>query len=340
MSRGASRRVASEKNPNAGGKRELRGAHSYRRGFSHQVRSYFGHHRASLLASLRRLKENSGQTLMSSSVVAVALALPALLFVALDNLESLGERWDTEPKMSLYLHPRAQTAAIDSFMTVLRSDPRVASLHFISAEEALDEFQRLSGFGAALSGLASNPLPSVIELTFVDDAMSGAAQAKLVEELQREVLVEEASVDLAWVERFLAITALASNVVLLLALLLGVGALIAVGNTVRLIIENRKDEIIIVKLVGGTNGFVRRPLLYAGVVYGFVGGVLAWLIVSIGLVILGQATADISIAYASDFQLQGLGVKQTLGLFAVGALLGWFGAWLAVGRHLSEIEPS
>ena len=122
--------------------------------------------------------------------------------------------------------------------------------------------------------------------------------------------------------------------------LLALGVLLAIGNTIRLAIESRRDEIVVVKLVGGTDAFVRRPFLYTGWWYGAGGGVLAWLLLGLGLWGLSGPVAQLADLYHSDFRLQGLGWWPSIGLVAGSGVLGWLGAWVAVGRHLGAIEPT
>lgn len=336
MSRGASRRESSAKVTG----REALGASNSRRSLKDRFDSYIAHHQASFHATLTRLKNNALQTLLTSCVVAIALALPALLMVALNNIQAVGEQWDTEPRLSLYLHKRAKPAAIEGLLAKLNADARVKSTRFISAQDALAEFEAGSGFGSVLSGLQQNPLPAVIEISLLESNQAPKLQEAFAKELEAQVLVSEAAVDLLWVQRFLAFTEIAQRSVMFLAALLAFGALLAIGNTIRLLIENRKDEIIVIKLVGGTNGFVRRPLLYSGGAYGFVGGVLAWCIVAFVLLLLSGSVQSLAQSYQSSFTLQGLTFQQTLALVGAGTALGWLGALLAVGRHLSDIEPT
>ena len=347
MNRGASRRgpVRStdvskrEAAQRSSGKRDTKGAIAARQGLSDRLGSYFAHHRASLKAAAARITSQPVHTLLTSLVVAIAIALPAILLIALLNLQSLGDSWDTKPKLSLYLHSRAQQPAIDVLLAALDNDLRVANVRYISASDALSEFEQLSGFGVVLAGLDNNPLPASIELELHADFMRPQLQRGLAEEFEALVVVDEVAVDLQWVQRFLSITELVRQIVLFLAGLLAFGALLAIGNTVRLIIENRKDEIIVIKLVGGTNGFVRRPLIYTGGLYGFIGGVLACLIVAIGLSMLGGAVGAIAESYQSDFRVHGFGFSSAMMLMLAGTILGWLGAEFAVGRHLSKIEP-
>ncbi|WP_096085579.1 permease-like cell division protein FtsX [Agaribacterium haliotis] len=316
------------------------GASLAKRSLADNFSAWLAHHKYSFRSTLARLVADKAQTLLTSLVVAIALALPALLFLALLNLQQLGHSWDTEPKLTLYLHERASEVAIDKLLVKLRGDARIAELRYIDADTALREFEALSGFGSVLEGLEQNPLPAAVELSPAYGFQSAEAQRLLAQELAVLPLVAEADIDLAWVQRFLAITELLRQVVWFLALLLALGALLAIGNTVRLIIENRKDEIVIIKLVGGTNGFVRRPLLYTGGLYGFFGALLALLLLVLVSLLSAAKVESIAQAYNSSFSLQGLSLVQVLQLLGLGTALGWLGAVIAVGRHLSKIEPS
>ena len=316
------------------------GASRSQRKLGDALQAWLAHHRSSLASTVNRLLAAKAQTLLTSTVVAIALALPVLLMVALMNLQQLGKGWDAEPKLTLYLHERASQVAIDKLLAELQVDARIDELRYIDAATALLEFETRSGFGRILEGLSENPLPSAIEINLAAGWQSVPQQQALAQEFASLTLVSEADVDLAWVQRFLAITELLRQLVLFLALLLALGALLAIGNTVRLIIENRKDEIIIIKLVGGTNGFVRRPLLYTGSLYGFVGAALALLMVLVVSLLASPKVAAIAAAYNAQFELQGISFLHALQLLAIGTVLGWLGAVLAVGRHLSEIEPS
>ncbi|WP_075186997.1 permease-like cell division protein FtsX [Teredinibacter haidensis] len=304
-----------------------------------KARSYWGHHRASFLGSLARLLSTPGQTLMTALVVAIALALPATLLVALGNIQQLGDNWDASPKISVYLNLRARETAIEQLIKRLERMAEVNAVQYLSAEQVKADFQRMSGFGEALEALDDNPLPATLVVTPTFAATEAAALQSLGEKIASEAIVDEVSMDMEWVRRLRELMVLGKKIVAALAGLLGLGVLLAVGNTIRLAIENRRDEIVVSKLVGGSDGFVRRPFIYSGGWYGFIGGLLAALIVVAGFWIIEGTVVKLALLYQSDFELQALGFKGCLQLLGIGTLLGWLGAWLAVGRHLAQIEP-
>lgn len=315
------------------------GAKQSKTGLGDLAQAYWAHHRTSAVGSLQRLLSTPLQTLMTALVVAIALALPATLLTGLNNVHRLGETWDASPKISVYLKMEAQETAIRTLQQRLKDTADIERVEYVSPEQAVLEFQQVSGFGEALDALDENPLPPTFIITPVDAVREPAQLQLLAQQLAQEALVDEVSLDMEWVRRLREFMVLGQRIVYALAGLLALGVLIAIGNTIRLAIENRRDEIVVAKLVGGTNGFVRRPFLYSGGWYGLLGGLLACILVAGGYWAISGPVARLAAAYQSDFHLAGLGVTGNLGLLLLSTLLGWLGAWLAVSRHLNQIEP-
>ncbi len=314
------------------------GAKNYKAGVSDHWQAYLAHHSFSAKDSLMRLLQTPIQSLMTWLVIAVALALPATLFTGLDNLQALGERWDGTPQMSLFISPRARPAAIDQLQQRLQQHPQIEAMTFISAEQALQNFEEHSGMGNALRSLDANPLPPTLLIEPRQGITPGQLQ-QLGDTLQAEPIVEDLLYDQAWIERLHEILRLGEQLVIVFGALFAIGVLLVIGNTIRLTIESRRDEIVIIKLVGGTDAFVRRPFLYTGFWYGLMGALLAWLLLQLGLAALDGPVANLARLYQSSFQLSGLGLQGSVILISFGVLVGWIGAWLAVGRHLGAIQP-
>ncbi|ERI51721.1 cell division protein FtsX [Pseudomonas sp. EGD-AK9] len=294
-------------------------------------------HRASLVDSLRRLARQPIGSFFTCLVMAVALSLPMGLALLLDNVEKLGGSWQRAAQISLFLELEAGEREGQALREQIAAMDDVAEVEWISREQALEEFQQLSGLGEALKELPQNPLPGVILVTpvEVDKAKLEALRLRLAE-LPR---VQQAQLDLVWVERLTAILKLGDRFVFGLSLLLILALLLVIGNTIRLHIENRRAEIEVIKLVGGTDGYVRRPFLYMGALYGIGAGVFAWLLLAFGLDWLNDAVVRLAGLYGSDFALGGVPSSDGLSLLLGAVLLGYIGAWLAVARHLNELAP-
>ena len=285
-----------------------------------------------------RVLDSPGSSVLTWLVIGIALALPVGLNVALDNVSQVSAGWDSPAQISLFLQGEVSPDRLRELEGEMDARQDVSKTRVISRDEALDEFRTLSGFADVLASLPKNPLPDLILVT-PDAALDGPAVSALREELQGNSDVAEAVLDMEWLQRLNSLMALSRRLVLAIGCMLVVGVMLILGNTIRLAIEGRRDEIVIVKLVGGSNGFVRRPFLYTGLWYGVGGGVLAALLVSAALWSLEKPISDLAMLYESAFQLSGLGVMGSLNLVILGGLLGLAGAWLAVSRHLARIQP-
>lgn len=314
-----------------------RGASSQNVTVRERFDSYVDHHGAVLAESFQRLLRTPVATFMTVAVIAIALALPAGLYVLLKNVQVLSHDWDGNSQISLFLESKVFEEQGQAFSETLLKDDRIARTQFISREQALQEFIALSGFGGVLSELDENPLPAVIVVYPTSNSVVDAESLRL--SLQESDSVELAQLDAEWVQRLHGMIALAERLVMSLAFGLAVAVLLVMTNTIRLAIESRKDEIIIVKLVGGTDSFVRRPFLYTGVWYGLGGGILAVILVQVVLMWLESPASELSSLYNSDFTSLGLGALGVVFVVFFSTMIGLLGAWMAVARHLSAIEP-
>ena len=301
-------------------------------------RTYFRRHADVLRQTGAQLVRAPVAAAMTIAVIGITLALPAGLYLFIANLERMSQGWDTGGQVSLFLKRETSEAVAEKLARQVSALPTVARVDYISPRHALAEFTRLSGFGEALAVLDDNPLPPVLTVHPNPDATPKAIAA-LVEELRGLKAVESAQLDLEWVRRLHALLGIARRGALLLAGLLGMAALLTVGNTIRLAIMNRRDEIEVMKLMGGTNAFIRRPFLYSGLAHGLLGAVAAWLILALVLLLLEGPITEMATLYGSDLEIEGLGLRGSGLLLAVGALLGWIGSRISVGRHLRAIEP-
>ncbi len=320
-------------------KEKSSGARQTRTSIGDKLSSYFAHHQLVAVDSLMRLFRSPVSSLMTWLVIGIALSLPTGLFVGLGNLDAVSRGWDGAAQISLFVHKAVAEEDSRKLARQLELRDDIAQVEYISQTQALEEFQALSGYGDVLERLDQNPLPSVIVVRPVEKRTSAAVTEALYQELKALPQIEQAVIDLEWVQRLYSMMELGRRMTMALAALLSLGVLLVVGNTIRLAIESRRDEIVIVKLVGATNAFVRRPFLYTGLWYGLGGGIICWLVISISFLWLSAPIADLSGLYQSEFQLQGLGFGSSLLLWIFSGLLGLMGAWLAVSKHLGAIEP-
>lgn len=301
--------------------------------------AWFAHHRFSCRDSLQRLLRTPWQSIMTWLVVAIALVLPAVLYLGLSNAQQLGASWQNKAQMSVYIQYQAKPLAIEQLQQRLLLLEEIDSLTLVTPEEAKQDFQEYSGLGNVLESLDNNPLPAVLTVIPSSKLNSPEQLSALQKKLQLEALVDFVQVDITWLRRLYEIMNLAQHIVLALAALLSLGVLLIIGNTIRLAIENRRNEIIVIKMVGGTDGFVRRPFLYTGLWYGVGGGLFASLFLLVAGIWLSEPVQTLIALYKSDYSLTWLSFNYIIFIIVGAGILGWLGAWLAVSRHLRHIEP-
>jgi cell division transport system permease protein len=303
------------------------------------MKQWLERHVQTFVGSLGRLWQHPFSTLLTVLVIGIALALPACLHVLVQNVRAASGGWSNALDISVYMKPAATLEQAKQAAERVRKRRDVEDVKLVEADDALEEFRRNSGFGEALDALKDNPLPHALVVRPAAEFRDPLQVEGLTEELRKLDGVDLVQLDTAWVSRFNAILDVVRRIVLLAAGLFALGILVIVGNTIRLDIENRRDEIEVTKLVGGSDAFVRRPFLYSGVWYGLGGGLIAWLIVTVVITVLGEPVQRIAGLYGSTFELHGLGLEGSGVLLAGGVLLGWLGSYIAATRELRGIEP-
>jgi cell division transport system permease protein len=322
----------------AGKARDKAGASVSKTALADRYRGWVRHHRLSAAESLHRVLERPLASVLTWLVIGIALALPVGFSVGLENVNRLSANWDSSAQVSLFLSEDVSADAARELATAWQARDDIAAATFVGREEALEEFSALSGFADILANLEDNPLPDLVLVSPRADA-TGEAITALRDELAAAPEVAEAVLDMEWLQRLHNFMLLGQRMTLVAGGMLVLGVLLILGNTIRLSIESRRDEIVIVKLVGGSNAFVRRPFLYTGLWYGVGGGAVAAVLVSVSLWLVRAPVGNLAVLYESAFELHGLGLMGSLHLVLVGGGLGLAGAWLAVGQHLSRIEP-
>jgi cell division transport system permease protein len=303
------------------------------------MKQWLERHVQTFVGSLGRLWQHPFSTLLTVLVIGIALALPACLHVLVQNVRAASGGWSNALDISVYMKPAATLEQAQQAAERVRKRRDVEDVKLVEADDALEEFRRGSGFGEALDALKDNPLPHALVVRPAAEFREASQVEGLTEELRKIDHVDLVQLDTAWVSRFNAILDVVRRIVLLAAGLFALGILVIVGNTIRLDIENRRDEIEVTKLVGGSDAFVRRPFLYSGVWYGLGGALIAWLIVIVVISVLGEPVQRIAGLYGSTFELNGLGLEGTGVLLLGGVVLGWLGSFIAATRELRGIEP-
>ena len=301
---------------------------------------WLSHHWHAFMLTLKRLVGTPASvlaSLLNVAVIGIAFSLPAGVYVLLENLQAFSGQVSGAPQLSLFLALDASKAELAQIESRLKQHPQVASFQFIPRDRALQQIKQGSGLADVVDSLAQNPLPDA----FVINAKSSAPEAleQLRAEMQKWPKAEHVQLDSAWAKRLDALLKLGRLAVLMLAALLSFALLAVTFNTIRLQILTQRDEIEVSKLIGATDGFIRRPFLYFGAIQGMAGGVAAWLIIALGIQLMNTGLTELAQLYAVNFRLHHLSPEDSVSLLLFSTWLGWLGAWLSVASHLWQIEP-
>lgn len=295
-------------------------------------------HWRTLVAVLRRLAATPIATLLTLCVIGIALSLPAGLYLLLSNLNLAAGNLGVEPQITLFLKLEPGKDNLQQIEARLKKHPAVKNHRFVGREQALKELSASSGLGDVTAGLNHNPLPDAFIINARDN------DPALIEQLRAETAqwagVDTAELDSNWSRRLNALLDLGQQLTLIVAALLGFGLVAVTGNTIRLQILTRQEEIEVSKLIGATDRFIRLPFLYHGALQGLLGGLIGWCIINLSNYVLNDRIAQLASLYGSSFHLQTLGWGETITLLAGSALLGWLGAYIAVSHFLRYFQIS
>jgi cell division transport system permease protein len=297
------------------------------------------HHGWVAKTSFVQLLQTPLSTLLTAAVIAIALSLPTGLFLLLDDLQSIVVGWQGTAQISVFMKNSVSDSEARGVADGVQRWPEIQTVRFISAQQALEEFQQQSGFGDALGILDENPLPAVLVIRPATQYLSTDKLKPVAQKLRQLPTVDLVQLDFQWIERLNTMIAIGKRGGILLAALLAVAVLVVIGNTIRLTIFNRRQEILVTKLIGATNRFIRRPFLYTGFWYGVLGAVLAGILITVLFWLLSEPVRSLAALYNSPFELTGLTLLDSVLVFATAIGLGLLGSWIAVTRHIQAIEP-
>ncbi len=304
------------------------------------INAYFGRHAQTLVGSLGRIADAPVASLMTMTVIGIAIALPLCFYLVLQNARQTMTGWNGAFDLSVYLSKSANDARTGEIAAQIRARGDVASVRVILAPQALAEFRKYSGFGDALDALQGNPLPNTLIVTPTPAASTAHGTARLRPSIPALTDRDQGKRAPAGIGRRIAMMDLIRPGPRVGAAVLGIGVLLIVGNTIRLDIENRRAEIEVMKLVGGSDGFARRPFLYGGLWYGLGGGLIALLLVAIAVASVSGPVARLAQLYGSRFLISGLDFKTAAAVLLGSGMLGWLGSWIAATHHIRAINPS
>ena len=293
-------------------------------------------HRLESADAVKRLLHNRLSTLVTMLLLAVVLAVPTFMYSLQGNLKQLTPGTDFEPQLALYLSTELKAEELDRFSRSLLLRDDLLSVELISSDVGANEFKSHSELGELMTLLDENPLPAVV-LAITRD-QDPATMKLLRESMAALPEVDVAELDVEWLERLEVIVGSFSSISFVLALLLSMTVLLVIANTIRTMISSRQEEIEVSLLIGATGAWVRRPFLYAGLLYGFFGALLSLLLVYFSLALVEAPLAELTELYIGRFDLQGPDLSLIMALLMGGTILGWIGAFIAVSRQMGQLH--
>ncbi len=295
------------------------------------------HHIRAAVESWQQMKLHFWSNSFTMIVIGIALTLPVILTVILSNIQEVTKGWDVGNQMTVFLKDTVTDADAQKLVNQFRLHKGVESVDYLNKEATLKEFSEHSGFAEALELLPTNPLPAIIVIHPRVGGLSHDELTQWASQLERLPNVDMVQLDQDWLQRLNALMQVAERGVLILSILLVVAIVLVIGNTIRLLIENRHDEIALISIIGGTHAFVRRPFLYTGIWFGLGGGILACVLVTIGLLSLKQPVAQLASLYHSSFILSNMSFGQMLCVLLLSIFAGWLSAYIVVTHYLRRL---
>jgi len=303
------------------------------------MKTYLSRHFQVLFSTLGDMTRTPVASLNTILIVAITLLLPCLLYVVVKSAQGLSDNWQGRPQISIFLQQELSEGETKLIYDEISLLPAIGLAELISPKQALEEFRTLSGLDSEIDFLDNNPLPTSVVLMPKNEYANSEQLMSLEQELSKIDGIDKIRLDLDWTDRFNAILNVFTSIASLLSGLLALALILIVGNTIKLLILNRRHEIEITKLVGGTDTFVRRPFLYYGSLYGFLGSLFTLLLLLGAALLVKQPIEQLSQLYQSHSALYRLSISDVVIILATGTALGWLAARWSVAQHLRNVQP-
>lgn len=300
------------------------------------IRYWLQHHADCARKSLQRLLENPFSFTITILMISIAFTIPAAVYVLFSSAENLAASWSNDKQVTLFLRDDVNLQTAQSLRDKLVKRLDIESAAVISKDEALKDFKQQSNLGSIADSLPSNPIPHIVIATPSKSVTELSALKTLQTELQKLSGVELVQFDLVWIQRLQTMLEVLFRILWLITILLLAAVALIIANVIRWEVASRHDELEIIRLVGGTDAYVRRPFLYSGFWLGFLGAGLAVVIVKISGWVIGNSLQKLMDVYESDIQLTVLPVSLVLLILLSGGVFGTGGAWLAVRQRLQS----
>lgn len=281
--------------------------------------------------------QNIFASLLTIFVIAISITLPTIGYLLLKNANQAAEQWYPTPNVTVYINktltPEQTNNLIDQFKTI----PEVQNVTYLSRDETRDEFKTWSGFDDALDLLADNPLPAVAIIFPVEEAKQTNKLHDLQAQLRKIDGVDDAQLDDSWFTRLTALTNMVKSIVWTISIFMIIAVSLVIGNSIRLNIFARRQTIMVMQLIGATEGFILRPFLYNGIFTGLISAILALVLSKVFILQIDSTMLHVSDVFGTIVNINGLSWDESLLIILFSMIIGWFSAFIATKKYLNKM---
>lgn len=273
-------------------------------------------------------------SLLTIIVIAISITLPTICYLLWKNANEAASQWYPTPNLTVYLDKSLSQENTDVFINKIRQYPEVEDITYLSRNETLEEFKLWSGFSDAIDLLDENPLPAVVIII----PKEAAKQTSILHALQAEILklaeVDDVRLDDSWFTRLTALTDMVKAIVWTISILMVIAVSLVIGNSIRLAIFARRQTIVVMQLIGATEGFILRPFLYSGMFNGFISAIVALVLSAIFIFQIEAIILNVSSVFGTIFTIESLNWEESLFIILVATIIGWLSAFVATKKYL------
>jgi len=281
-----------------------------------------------LREALRAFRRTPLLTGLSAGMIALSLFLVGLFALAAFNIRLVLDRVESRVEVVAYLRDDADPAVVNVVQNEIAAYGEVREVLYITKEQALQRARReLPEIESVIGTLDSNPLPASLEVMFKPNQTGPDVVRSVADRISAFPVVEDVRFGSEWLDKVFLLRRVAGTATAILGAAFAIVASLIIGSAIRMAIYARRDEIDIMRLVGATEPFVRRPFLVEGLITGIGGGLLALFALFIAY----------SLVSRSVFQLAWLPLEWTGAGVIAGSLVGVLSSAIAVRRHLREV---
>lgn len=277
-------------------------------------------------------------SILTIIVIAISITLPTICYLLWKNVNEAAKQWYPTPNLTVYVNQDINQAQTDKLIDDITKYPQVEKIKYLSQSDTLEEFREWSGFSEALDLLGENPLPAVIIVMPKDEAKKSVILTELKKNIQSLDKVDDVRLDDSWFARLTALTGMVEAIAWTISLLMIIAVSLVIGNSIRLMIFARRQTILVMQLIGATEGFILRPFLYSGMLNGVVGAVLALCMSEIFIFRVDAIILNVSSVFGTVFKLTGITLEESTFIILLSGIFGWLSAWVAVRKYLQMTE--